>query len=177
MAPRLGSTPSPLSAFLIGQGVETLSLRVREQSANAARVAQWLQERPEVRCVDHAGLASHPYHRVAARYLTRGFGSVFTVTLEGGLAAARTVLEAVGVFTHMTHLGDVRSLILHPASTSHIQRSTAEREALGVHPGTLRLSIGIEDVEDLLEDLDRALHASRRAVIPPPAHAVAGARP
>lgn len=176
VAPRLGPTPSPLSAFLIGQGVETLSLRVREQSANAARVARWLEERPEVRGVDHAGLASHPYHPVAARYLTRGCGSVFTVTLDGGLAAARAVLEAVGVFTHMTHLGDVRSLVLHPASTSHSQRSAAEREALGVHPGTLRLSIGIEDVEDLLGDLDQALRASRRAVVPPPAHAVAGVR-
>lgn len=164
VAPRLGPTPSPLSAFLIGQGIETLSLRVREQSANAARVARWLEDRPEVLRVDHASLASHPDHGVAARYLTQGYGSVFTVTLEGGLAAARAVVETVGVFTHMTHLGDVRSLILHPASTSHIQRSAAEREALGVHPGTLRLSIGIEDVEDLLSDLDQALRVSRRGV-------------
>ncbi|MFG6476450.1 O-acetylhomoserine aminocarboxypropyltransferase/cysteine synthase family protein [Microbacterium sp. P06] len=157
VAPRLGPTPSPLNAFFIGQGIETLSLRVDRQSANALAVARWLAERPEVVRVDYAGLPSHPHHALAERYLPRGAGSVFTFTLEGGKDAARHVVETLELVTHMTHLGDVRSLILHPASTSHSARSDAEREEAGVHPGTLRISIGIEDIDDIVRDLANAL--------------------
>lgn len=164
VAPRYGPTPSPLTAFLIGQGIETLSLRVQRQSENALAVAGWLADRPEVASVDYAGLASHPTHDLARNSLRGGYGSVFTVTLRGGLPAARAFVEAVSVITHMTHLGDVRSLVLHPATTSHARRSPAERAALGVHPGTLRLSIGIEDLDDLLADLDQALAAAASAV-------------
>ncbi len=164
VAPRYGPTPSPLTAFLIGQGIETLSLRVQRQSENALAVAGWLADRPEVASVDYAGLASHPTHDLAQTSLRGGYGSVFTVTLRGGLPAARAFVEAVSVITHMTHLGDVRSLVLHPATTSHARRSPAERAALGVHPGTLRLSIGIEDLDDLLADLDQALAAAASAV-------------
>lgn len=160
VAPRLGPTPSPLNAFLIGQGLETLSLRVQRQSENAALVAQWLAARPEVASVDYIGLASHPHHRHAARYLPDGSGSVFTFTLDGGIAEARRFIEALEVLTHMTHVGDVRSLILHPATTSHVQRTVAERESHGVLPGTLRVSIGIEDAADLIADLGRGLAAS-----------------
>lgn len=164
VAPRYGPTPSPLTAFLIGQGIETLSLRVQRQSENALAVAGWLADRPEVASVDYAGLASHPTHDLARNSLRGGYGSVFTATLRGGLPAARAFVEAVSVITHMTHLGDVRSLVLHPATTSHARRSPAERAALGVHPGTLRLSIGIEDLDDLLADLDQALAAAASAV-------------
>ncbi len=164
VAPRYGPTPSPLTAFLIGQGIETLSLRVQRQSENALAVAGWLADRPEVASVDYAGLASHPTHDLARTSLRGGYGSVFTVTLRGGLPAARAFVEAVSVITHMTHLGDVRSLVLHPATTSHARRSPAERAALGVHPGTLRLSIGIEDLDDLLADLYQALAAAASAV-------------
>ncbi|MFI8631807.1 O-acetylhomoserine aminocarboxypropyltransferase/cysteine synthase family protein [Microbacterium sp. NPDC077663] len=164
VAPRFGPTPSPLTAFLIGQGVETLSLRVQRQSENALAVARWLADRPEVESVDYAGLPSHPTHDLARRYLRGGFGSVFTVTVRGGLPAARAFVEAVSVITHMTHLGDVRSLVLHPGTTSHARRSPDERTALGVHPGTLRLSIGIEDVDDLVADLDRGLTAAESVV-------------
>lgn len=164
VAPRYGPTPSPLTAFLIGQGIETLSLRVQRQSENALAIAGWLTDRPEVASVDYAGLASHPTHDLARTSLRGGFGSVFTVTLRGGLPAARAFVEAVSVITHMTHLGDVRSLVLHPATTSHARRSPAERAALGVHPGTLRLSIGIEDLDDLRADLDQALAAAASAV-------------
>ncbi|MCM3501589.1 aminotransferase class I/II-fold pyridoxal phosphate-dependent enzyme [Microbacterium sp. P26] len=157
VAPRFGPSPSPLNAFLIGQGIETLSLRVERQSQNALAVARWLEQRPEVERVDYIGLASHPHHDLGERYLTRGFGSVFTVTLRGGLEAARHVVQSVEVITHMTHLGDVRSLVLHPQSTSHAARTVAERERAGVFPGTIRLSIGIEDIDDLLADLDQAL--------------------
>jgi len=162
VAPRFGPSPSPFNAFLVAQGVETLSLRVRQQSANALAVARWLARRPEVTSVDYAGLPTHPHHAVARRYLTRGFGSVFQFTLAGGEEAARRLVESVEVFTHMTHLGDVRSLVLHPATTSHAQHSEEARRALGVHPGTLRLSIGIEDVDDLLADLDRGLGLPQR---------------
>lgn len=156
VAARFGPTLSPLHAFLIGQGAETLSLRVQRQSANAIEVARWLEAQPEVVSVDYAGLESHPHHELAGRYLSGGFGSIFTFTLEGGEEAARTVIERVGVFTHMTHIGDVRSLVLHPATTSHAGRTEAERAHAGVHPGTLRLSIGIEDVPDLIGDLAAA---------------------
>ena len=163
VAPRLGPTPSPLNAFLIGQGLETLSLRVREQSRNAALVAAWLSDRPEVASVDYIGLPSHPHHRHIPRYLPVGAGSVFTVTLRGGTGEARRFIEALEVVTHMTHVGDVRSLVLHPATTSHVQRTVAEREAHGVFDGTVRLSIGIEDAADLIADLDRALAVSHPA--------------
>ncbi len=161
VAPRLGPTPSPLNAFLIGQGIETLSLRVQRQSQSALAVAAWLDEQPEVASVDYVGIPVHPDHAKAQSLLPDGFGSVFTITLDGDHTAARRFVEALEVFTHMTHLGDVRSLVLHPASTSHLNLTDDERAAVGVFPGTLRLSIGIEDVEDLIEDLRVGLAASR----------------
>lgn len=160
VASRLGPTPSPLSAFFIGQGIETLSLRVQRQSSNALSVARWLAARAEIEYVDYVGLESHPSHLIAQKYLPNGYGSVFTVTLRGGREQARRFIEALEVFTHMTHLGDVRSLVLHPASTSHAQRTAAERAQLGVTEGTVRLSVGIEDESDLIADLDRALRAT-----------------
>ncbi|MGN6326500.1 O-acetylhomoserine aminocarboxypropyltransferase/cysteine synthase family protein [Pseudolysinimonas sp.] len=163
VALRFGPTASPLNAFLINQGIETLSLRVERQSANALVVARWLEERPEVASVAYAGLPSSPHHALATRYLPNGFGSVFAFTLHGGLAAARAFVDALEVFTHMTHLGDVRSLVLHPASTSHTLRSAEEQAAAGILPGTLRVSIGIEDAPDLLADLERGLTAARAA--------------
>lgn len=163
VAPRFGPTPSPLNAFLINQGVETLSLRVERQSRTALAVAGWLEQRPEVVSVDYSGLPSNPSHALAQRYLPLGQGSVFSFTLRGGLDAARAFVNAVEVFTHMTHLGDVRSLVLHPASTSHHRRTAEEREAAGILSGTLRLSIGIEDEPDLLADLERGLAAAREA--------------
>ncbi|GAA1125738.1 bifunctional o-acetylhomoserine/o-acetylserine sulfhydrylase [Microbacterium natoriense] len=157
VAPRFGASPSPLNAFLIGQGAETLGLRVERQSRNALDVARWLEAHDAVESVDYAGLESHPDHALAQRYLGGGHGSIFTFTLRGGLEAARDVVESVSVFTHMTHIGDVRSLVLHPATTSHAYRTQEERDALGIRPGTLRVSIGIEDVDDLIADLSRAL--------------------
>ncbi|WP_449408141.1 O-acetylhomoserine aminocarboxypropyltransferase/cysteine synthase family protein [Microbacterium maritypicum] len=164
VAPRFGAAPSPLNAFLIGQGAETLGLRVERQSRNALEVARWLAAQDAVESVDYVGLESHPDHAVATKYLGGGFGSIFTFTLKGGLAAARSFVEDVRVFTHMTHIGDVRSLVLHPGTTSHAYRTEEEREVLGVRPGTLRLSIGIEDVADLIADLTRVLEPAREAV-------------
>lgn len=161
MALRFGPTPSPLNSFLIGQGIETLSLRVERQSQNALAVARWLEQQPEVHSVDYSGLESNPFHALAERYLPDGQGSVFSFTLRGGVAAARAVVDSLEVFTHMTHLGDVRSLVLHPTSTSHNRRTEDELSQAGIWPGTLRLSIGIEDVDDLIADLDRGLAAVR----------------
>lgn len=159
VAMRYGPSPSPLNAFLLLQGIETLSLRVQRQSDTALRIATWLQEQPEVESVDYSGLASSPHHALAERYLPRGQGSVFAVTLRGGLESARAAISALRIFTHMTHLGDTRSLVLHPASTTHVFRDAVERDAAGIGPGLLRLSIGLEDPEDLLADLRRALDA------------------
>lgn len=160
VVPRFGASPSPLNAFLIGQGAETLGLRVERQSRNALAVARWLAAHDAVESVDYAGLPEHPHHGLASRYLEGGYGSVFTFTLRGGEEAARAFVEGVRVFTHMTHIGDVRSLVLHPGTTSHAQRSDEGRARLGVRPGTLRLSIGIEDVADLVADLDDVLGRS-----------------
>jgi O-acetylhomoserine (thiol)-lyase len=161
LALRFGPTPSPLNAFLINQGIETLSLRVERQSANALGVARWLEQQPEVHSVDYSGLESNPFHDLALRYLPDGQGSVFSFTLRGGVAAARRFVNSLEIFTHMTHLGDVKSLILHPGTTSHNQRTDDELSQGGIWPGTLRVSIGIEHLPDLIRDLDRGLAAVR----------------
>jgi O-acetylhomoserine (thiol)-lyase len=181
IASRIGPTPSPFNAFLLRQGIETLSLRVERHTANALTVATWLEAQPEVTSVDHAGLASSPYHDLAQRYLPRGAGSVFAFTLAGGTAAAYAFIDAVQLFSRMTHLGDVRSLILHPATTTHAGRTSEERAEQGIDDGLIRLSVGIEDVADLLRDLERGFAALRAgdtdraeqesAVVPQP-HAI-----
>jgi O-acetylhomoserine (thiol)-lyase len=161
VALRFGPTPSPLNAFLINQGIETLSLRIERQSANALGIARWLEQQPEVHSVDYSGLESNPFHELAQRYLPTGQGSVFAFTLRGGVDAARRFINSLQIFTHMTHLGDVKSLILHPGTTSHNQRTDDELSQGGIWPGTLRVSIGIEDLADLIRDLDRGLTAVR----------------
>lgn len=163
VASRIGPTPSPFNAFLLRQGIETLSLRVERHSANALAVAEFLDQQPDVTSVDHAGLASSPYHDLAQRYLPRGAGSVFAFTLAGGEAAARTFIDTVQLFSRMTHLGDVRSLILHPATTTHAGRTAQERAEQGIDDGLIRLSVGIEDVADLVRDLERGFAAVRGA--------------
>jgi O-acetylhomoserine (thiol)-lyase len=166
VASRFGPTISPFNAFLVQQGLETLSLRVGRQTATALELARWLESRPEVVGVDHAGLPSHGSHAVAGRLLPRGSGAVFSFTLAGGRAAAQRFVDAVGLFTRMTHVGDVRSLVIHPASTTHAHRTEAERLAAGIWPGLVRLSIGLEEPEDLLADLELALAAVAPAEIP-----------
>ncbi|OIH93408.1 O-acetylhomoserine aminocarboxypropyltransferase/cysteine synthase family protein [Curtobacterium sp. MCBA15_001] len=161
---RIGPTPSPFNAFLLRQGLETLSLRIERHVANALTVATWLEQQPEVTSVDHASLASSPFHDLAERYLPRGAGSVFAFTLAGGEPAARAFIDAVQLFSRMTHLGDVRSLILHPASTTHAGRTPAERAVQGIDDGLIRVSIGIEDVADLLRDLERGFAALRHGL-------------
>ncbi|BDV31816.1 O-acetylhomoserine aminocarboxypropyltransferase/cysteine synthase family protein [Microbacterium terricola] len=159
VAMRYGPVPSPLNAFLIQQGVETLSLRVQRQSSTALRIAEWLAEQPAVESVDYSGLPTSPHHALAQRYLPRGQGSVFSFTVQGGREGARTFTDALRLFTRMTHLGDTRSLVLHPATTTHHLRTDDELAARGIGQGLLRLSIGIEEPEDLIADLDQALAA------------------
>ncbi|MDF2579014.1 MAG: O-acetylhomoserine aminocarboxypropyltransferase, partial [Microbacterium sp.] len=163
VAMRFGPSPSPLNAFLLLQGIETLSLRVARQSQTAAALAAWLETRPEVVGVDYSGLASHPDHDLAARLLPAGQGALFSFTLAGGRAAAEAFTRSVRLFTPMTHLGDVRSLVLHPATTTHASRSDADLERIGVGPGLLRLSVGLEDTGDLIADLERGLIAAAAA--------------
>jgi O-acetylhomoserine (thiol)-lyase len=171
IAGRLGPVLSPLNAFLLQQGLETLSLRVGQHSRNALTVARWLEAQPEVASVDYPGLESNPSHGIARRYYPRGTGSVFGFTLHGGIQDARTFIDALELFSRMSHLGDVRSLVLHPGTTSHAHLSAAERDRLGIFPGLVRLSVGIEDEEDLLADLERAFAAVRAS----PARAVPAA--
>ena len=161
IAARLGPALSPFNAFLLQQGLETLSLRVERHTRNALAVATWLENQPEVTQVDYAGLASNPHHRLAQQYFPRGTGSVFSFTLDGGQDAARTVIDAVELFSRMTHLGDVRSMVLHPATTSHANLSAADKERFGIGPGLIRLSVGIEDEADLIADLQHAFEVLR----------------
>ncbi|GAA3668681.1 O-acetylhomoserine aminocarboxypropyltransferase/cysteine synthase family protein [Microbacterium marinilacus] len=161
VAGRFGTSLSPFNAFLVQQGVETLSLRLERHTRNALAIATWLEQQPEVASVDYPGLPSNPFHALAQKYYPRGAGSVFAFTLSGGEEAAKALYDAVEVFTRMTHIGDVRSLILHPPTTTHSKLSQAERDRAGIHPGLIRLSVGIEDVEDLLADLDRAFRVLR----------------
>ncbi|GAA4672155.1 O-acetylhomoserine aminocarboxypropyltransferase/cysteine synthase family protein [Frondihabitans cladoniiphilus] len=162
IASRLGTSLSPFNAFLLQQGLETLSLRLDRHTANALALATWLEARPEVASVDYAALPSSPSYALAQKYLPRGAGSVFAFTLRGGRDAARTVIDSVELFTRMTHIGDVRSLILNPATTTHGRLSPAERDAAGIHDGLVRLSVGIEDVADLVADLEQAFGALAR---------------
>jgi O-acetylhomoserine (thiol)-lyase len=159
LAMRFGPVASPLTSFLILQGIETLSLRVQRQSDSARLIAQWLEQHPLVSSVDYSGLASSPFHALAQRYLPRGQGAVLAFTVRGGREAARRVNDALQLFTRMTHLGDVRSLVLHPGTTTHLGRTEEDRVRSGIDPGLLRLSIGVEDPEDLIRDLAQALEA------------------
>ncbi len=156
----LGSALSPFNAFLLLQGLETLPLRIERHSENALAVAQWLQDRPEVQWVSYPGLASHPSHEVATRTLTGGFGGLVTFGIKGGTDAGRRLIDGVKLFSLLANVGDAKSLIIHPASTTHQQLSDEEQVATGVTPDLIRLSIGIEHIDDILADLDQALRAA-----------------
>lgn len=152
----VGAAVSPFNAFLFLQGLETLHLRMQRHCENALAVARFLESHPSVAWVGYPGLESHPTHAQAVRYLN-GFGGVLTFGVAGGEAEARRVIERLELFSLLANVGDAKSLVIHPWSTTHEQLSEAERHAAGVTPDLIRLSIGIEDVDDLLEDLDRAL--------------------
>lgn len=153
----IGAALSPFNSFLFLQGLETLHVRMERHSANTLAVAEFLEAHPAVSWVSYPGLPSHPTHELAKRYLDGGFGGVLTFGVQGGEEAAKKVIESLKLFSFLANVGDAKSLIIHPWSTTHEQLSPAEREAAGVTEDLLRLSVGIEDLEDLKADLDRAL--------------------
>ena len=153
----MGPAASPFNAFLFLQGLETLHLRMPRHSENALKVAGFLKEHPKISWVKYAGLPDHPSHQLARKYLKDGFGSIFTFGVKGGIEAGKKLIEGVDLISHLANVGDAKTLILHPASTSHSQLSDKEQLAAGLTPDLVRLSIGIEYVDDIIEDLDQAL--------------------
>ncbi|MBV8469203.1 MAG: O-acetylhomoserine aminocarboxypropyltransferase [Burkholderiaceae bacterium] len=157
-----GACLSPHSAWLILQGIETLSLRMQRHVENALKVAEFLAGHDLVAQVGHPGLASHPSHALAQRLLPRGCGSVFSFDLKGGREQGRRFIEALRIFSHLANVGDCRSLVIHPASTTHFRMDDAALAQAGITPGTVRLSIGLEDADDLIADLKAALKAASK---------------
>jgi len=155
----LGPAVAPFNAWLIAQGLETLSLRMERHSHNALAVAHWLAARPEVTTVQYAGLPTSPWHVLAARYAPTGCSGLLTFELAAGLEAGRRFVEALELHSHVANIGDVRSLVLQPATTTHSQLSEAELRASGVTPGQIRLCVGIEALVDILADLEKGFAA------------------
>ncbi len=152
-----GPSISPFNAFLISTGLETLPLRMQRHCDNAQKVAEWLRNHPKVAWVSYPGLADDPNHALQQKYSPKGAGAVFTFGLKGGFDAGVRVVEGVEMFSHVANIGDTKSLIIHPASTTHRQLSDEQKAAAGAGPDVVRLSIGIEDVEDIVADLEQAL--------------------
>ena len=161
----LGSAISPFNVFLVLQGLETLSLRMERHVQNAQVVAEWLEARDEVEEVFFAGLASSPWYQAAQKYAQgRGAGSVPAFIIKGGIEAGRRFVDALELHSHVANIGDVRSLVIHPASTTHSQLSEEEQRSTGVHPGLVRLSVGIESIEDILADLETGFRAAKSSL-------------
>jgi len=157
-----GAALSPFNAFQLLQGLETLHLRVERHSSNAVKVAQFLEQHDAVEWVSYPGLESHPSYELAQKYLPQGQGAILTFGVKGGAAAGRKVIEHVELFSHLANVGDSKSLIIHPASTTHSQLVGDELLSTGVTPELVRLSVGTEGVADLIDDLDQALQASQQ---------------
>ncbi len=153
----LGACMSPFNAFLLAQGIETLPLRMRQHVSNAMAVAQYLEASPQVGAVYYAGLAASPYQPLVKKYLPKGAGAVFCFDLPGGREAGVKFIENLSLFSHLANVGDAKSLVIHPATTTHRQLNDAELAAAGIGPGTIRVSIGIEDADDLIADLEYGL--------------------
>ncbi|MED3980825.1 homocysteine synthase [Priestia megaterium] len=158
----IGAALSPFNSFLLLQGVETLHLRLERHSENALKVAKFLEQHELVEWVNYAGLPSHPSYSLAQKYLPKGQGAILTFGVRGGKNAAAKLIDSVQLFSHLANIGDSKSLIIHPASTTHQQLTEDEQKASGVTPELIRLSVGTEAIEDLLEDLDYALKASQK---------------
>ena len=154
-----GPSISPFNAFLLIQGIETLSLRVQRHVENSLEIAKWLEAHSSVTQVNYPGLATSPYHALAKKYLKHGFGGVLTFKIKGGKEAADKFVNSVKLISHLANIGDAKTLIIHPASTTHEQLSTEEQVASGVEPGLLRLSVGIEHIDDIKADLQQAFDA------------------
>ena len=156
----LGPALSPFNAFLFLQGLETLPLRMKRHSENALAVAQFLKDHPLVAWVNYPGLKEHPSHELAKKYLTGSYGGIVGFGIKGGLEAGKRFIESVKLLSHLANIGDAKSLVIHPASTTHQQLTRKEQAETGVTEDYIRLSIGIEDIEDIKDDIDQALHTA-----------------
>jgi len=154
-----GPCLSPFNAFMLLQGLETLSLRVDRHTSNALALAQWLKEQPQVAWVNYLGLPEHPYHERAVKYLRHGFGCVLNFGIKGGREAGRAFINQVKLASHLANVGDAKTLVIHPASTTHQQLSEAEQVSAGVTPDLIRVSVGIEHIDDIREDFAQAFAA------------------
>jgi O-acetylhomoserine (thiol)-lyase len=159
----LGSAIAPNSAWLLIQGIETLSLRVERHVQNAQEIAEFLESHPDVASVNYAGLPTSPWYASANKYAPKGVGAVLSFELKGGVDAGRALVDNLDLFSHLANIGDVRSLVIHPASTTHSQLSPEEQLTAGVTPGLVRLSVGLENIDDLKADLENGLAAARAA--------------
>lgn len=160
----LGAAISPQSAWLLIQGIETLSLRIERHVQNAQDIAEWLENHPDIASVNYSGLPTSPWYAAANRYAPKGVGAVLSFELKGGVAAGRAFVDALELFSHLANIGDVRSLVIHPASTTHSQLTPEQQLTTGVTPGLVRLSVGLENIDDLKADLEQALVAARDVV-------------
>lgn len=156
----IGAATTPFNSWLFLQGLETLPLRMERHSQNTLRVARFLEGHPAVDWVSYPGLESHPQHHLARRYFAHGYGAILGFGIKGGLEAGKRLIRNIELFSHLANVGDARSLVIHPASTTHAQLTPEEQRETGVTPDFIRLSIGLETVEDLIEDLDQALKAA-----------------
>ena len=156
----LGPALSPFNSFLFLQGLESLPLRIDRHSSNALAVAKWLEKNPAVDWVSYPGLASHSTHALASKYLTGGYGGVVTFGLKGGVEAGRKLIDSVKLFSLLANVGDAKSLIIHPASTTHQQLSAQDQIASGVTPDLVRVSVGLEHIDDIIADLDQAIRTA-----------------
>ena len=157
----IGAAISPFNAWLLAQGLETLSLRMQRHLENAQAIAEWLENHSDVVQVSYAGLPSSPWYATAQKYAPKGAGAVMSFELKGGVAAGRKFVEGLKLFSHVANIGDVRSLVIHPASTTHSQLSPEEQIKAGITPGMVRLSIGLEDIHDIKADLELGFAAAR----------------
>lgn len=159
----IGAAVAPDNAFALIQGIETLSLRMERHCENALAVATWLEAHDQVASVNYAGLESSPWHGAATKYLPHGVGAVLSFEIKGGIDAGRALVDNVSLFSHVANIGDVRSLIIHPASTTHSQLTPEQQLSGGVTPGLVRLSIGLEHIDDILADLASGFNAAKKA--------------
>ena len=157
----IGAAVSPFNAWLLAQGLETLSLRIERHVENAKAIATWLEKNPQVEKVNYASLSSSPWNKLAGKYCPKGSGSVLSFEIKGGIEAGKKFIEALKLLSHVANIGDVRSLAIHPASTTHSQLSPDEQITAGVTPGLIRLSIGIENIKDIQTDLESAFAAAK----------------
>jgi O-acetylhomoserine (thiol)-lyase len=157
----VGPCISPFNSFLILQGIETLAMRMDRHVANTLAVAKFLEGHKLIEWVKYPSLPSSPYHQIAKKYMPKGAGAVFSFGIKGGYDAGRTFINSLKMFSHLANVGDSRSLVIHPASTTHQQLSAEQQRAAGVDPEMVRVSIGLEDLDDILWDLEQALAASQ----------------